>query len=112
MATKSSTVMGVIDIPIPDSHKYLLSIVYMDMNSTSDNVFFVSKEGMEHTIKGFNLLSDNAFKILCVPQYGDTEYLWYCPQKMFNNFFYNISEVLERTLENSDELLKKDKPKG
>ena len=101
MATKSSTVMGVIDIPIPDSHKYLLSSVYMGMKSTSDSVFFVSKEGMEHTIKGFNLLSDNAFKILCVHQYGDTEYLWYCPQKMFNNFFYDISEALE----NSDELL-------
>lgn len=108
MLTKSSTVMGVIDIPIPDSHKYLLSRVYMDMNSTSDSVYFVSKEGMEHTIKSFNLLSDNAFKMLCVLQYEDTEYLWYCPQKMFNNFFYNITEALEK----SDEFLKKDKPKG
>lgn len=99
MATKSSTVMGEIDIPIPDSHKYLLSSVYMDMNSTSDSVFFVSKEGMEHAIKGYNLLFDNAFKILDVPQYGETEYLWCCPQKMFNNIFFNISEALENFVE-------------
>lgn len=98
--------MGVIDIPIPDSHQHILSSVYLDMKSTKDRVFFASKEGMEDMIKGYNLLGDNAFKLLNVPMYGETDHLWYCSQHMFNNFFYDITDALEK----SEEVLKTSKP--
>lgn len=107
MAAKSTTVMGIIDIPIPEDKEYLLESVYMNMDSPNNNVFFITKQGMEAVIQAMNLLADNEFKILQAPMYGEVETLWYCPQKMFNNFFYDISEALE----NSDELLKKYKPK-
>lgn len=103
MAAKSTTVMGIIDIPIPEDKEYLLESVYMNMDSPNNNVFFITKQGMESVIQAMNLLADNEFKILQAPMYGEVETLWYCPQKMFNNFFYDISEALEK----SDELLKK-----
>lgn len=108
MAAKSTTVMGTIRVPIPEDKKHLLSSVYVNLESPNSNVFFVTKQDMEGAIQAMNLLADNAFKVLQAPMYGEVETLWYCPQKMFNNFFYDISEVLE----NFDELLEKDKPKG
>ena len=108
MAAKSTTVMGIINIPIPEDKEYLLESVYMNMDSPTNNVVFLTKQGMEEVIQAMNLLADNTFKILQAPMYGEAETLWYCPQNMFNNFFYDISESLEK----SDELLKKDKPKG
>ena len=79
----------------------------MSKDSSTNNVFFFAKQGMEDVVRAMNLLADNEFKILQAPMYGEVETLWYCPQKMFNNFFYDISEALEK----SDELLKKEKPK-
>ena len=108
MAAKSKTPMGIINIPIPEDKEYLLESVYMNMDSPSNNVFFLTKQGMEGAIQAMNLLADNAFKVLQAPMYGEVETLWYCPQSMFNNFFYDISEALEK----SDELLEKAKPKG
>lgn len=108
MAAKSTTVMGIINIPIPEDKEYLLESVYMNMDSPTNNVFFLTKQGMEGAIQAMNLLADNTFKILQAPMYGEVETLWYCPQNMFNNFFYDISEALE----NFDEVLEKAKPKG
>ena len=101
MAAKSTTVMGIINIPIPEDKEYLLESVFMNRDSPNSNVFFLTKQGMGGAIQAMNLLADNAFKLLQAPMYGEVETLWYCPQKMFNNFFYDISEALE----NSDELL-------
>ena len=76
MAAKSTTVMGIINIPIPEDKEYLLESVYMNMDSPTYYVFFLTKQGMEGSIQAMKLLADNTFKILQAPMYGEVETLW------------------------------------